>query len=617
MLVLGAQALLTDPLDRGRAALRAGDFRSARVDLTAMAAQHPGDAAIHVDLARALNGLGRGAEAERHVARARELGASDIATRVDLAQAVLLQGRARDALAGLSSPVADGDRARAARIAAQAHLQLGDPQAARLAFDQALRFGAGDTGIWIAVARFRLSEQDMLGADAAADRARALSPQSAAALAVKAEVVRTRAGPVAALAWYDAALARDGSNVPILLDYAASLGDAGRYRAMLVPLRRAAGLDPANNRALFLEAMIAARGGEPALARSLFERIAGADADLPAVLQARAAVELALDTPVAAATFARRLLAQQPDNGAARRLLAAALARSDNVRGAIEVIDPITTRADADTWSLLLLADSFAAMGWQTDAIDPMSRAARLARGASPPIAGTLDAGDTLDPARAVPAIRTRLAQGDPEAALGLAQRLAAANPGVAEAQLLVGDAALATGDVRRAAAAFQAAAALKFDEPVMLRLVDAQQRLGDRAGAGVTLAQYLARWPENATAMRVLAAYAAEAGDWRTARDALLAAHARIGPDDALLLAQIGRCHLELGDAAAALPFAQRAYRLLPANATISGVYGLALVRTGGSRRDAQDLLAKAIQLAPGDPLLRRWQQEAGSSRS
>lgn len=610
--VMAVRSALADPQARGREALVAGDYRSARVDLTSVVAAEPDNGVAHRDLARALIGLGRGAEAERHVLRARDLGLGQAATRADLAEALLLQGRTADALAALNGPLVAADRRRAARIAGEARYRAGDPAAARRAFAAAVANG-GDAPGWIAFARFRLAEQDMLGADAAADAARRAAPGNAAAWAVKADVVRARGGPVAALPWYDAALALQPDAVPVLLEQAAALGEAGRARDMLVPLRRAAGLEPANPRALFLQAAVAARGGEPALARVLLSRIGGADADLPAVLLLRSAVELSLDTPVAAAQQAARLLAIQPDNVAARRLLAAALAEADNPRGAIEVLDPITTRADADGWSLLLLGRAFGAIGWQDDAVPPLERAATLTRGSAPPLGGDVDGGDTLDPAVAVPTIRARLTNGQADAALALATRLAEANPGVAEARLLAGDAALASGDAAAAASHFRIAAGLRFDEPTMLRLVNAAQVAGDRAGAGDALAQFMARWPQNVAAMRVAAAFAVEQGDWGRARDFLLAANARIGPNDALLLAQIARSELELGDAAAAQPFAERAYRLLPGNATISGVYGLALARSGGDQQDPRDLLAKAVQLAPGDRLLQQWRAEVG----
>mgnify|MGYP000924653189 CR=1 FL=1 len=612
LLALGVRAWMVDPAARGHAYLNDGRFAEARVDLMTASDAAPRNKAVRVDLAKALNGLGRGAEAERQLRAAADLGADAALIRVDLAQALAAQGKLEAALQTLNAgavPARDG--ARRMRMAADYHYRLGHFDEARSLYQRALRTDPNDPQGWLAFARYRLAEDDVGGADYAADQAWARAPGTAAVLAVKAHVVQARGGPVAALPWYAAALDRDPGNVELMLDQAAALGDAGRYRDMLVPLRRAAGISAGNPRALYLQAMLAARGGEYPLARSLLTRLPGGWQDLPAVLQLRAAVELALDTPDAARRSAARLMEQQPYNLTARQLLAMAQADEDNVRGAIETLDPITTRADADSWSLVLLARSFSAIDWQRDAAQPLDRAATLARGEAQAFASPAQGADSINPSAAVPAIRAKLVAGDVAGARALADRLLAANPGVPQAHLLAGDVAEAAGDNPRALAQFREAAGLRFDQPTMLRLVHALTVAGDRVGAVEAINQYLARWPEDATAMRVAAAYAADAGDWQRVQMLLTAAVDRVGPNDALLLAQLARAHLEQGDAASALAFAQRAYRLLPGNATTSGIYGIALTRLDQSPQDAADLLTKAVSLAPNDGLLRQWQAE------
>ncbi|MEQ1508956.1 MAG: tetratricopeptide repeat protein [Sphingopyxis sp.] len=609
--IYAVRAWMVDPLARGRASFAAGNYRAARVDLTVAASEKPNDVAIRIELARAYNALGRGAEAERQLDKAAELGADLPRLAVDRAQAQLAQGDAAKALATLAGPLPRNQGARALRIAAQANYRLGNVAATRANFAEALRLAPNVGDLWIAYARFRLAEQDLADADNAADRAWALSPQSAAALALKADIVRTRGGPVVSIPWYQAALSRDPDNVPFLLEYAAALGESGRYGAMLEPLRRAADLEPRNTRALFLQAVLAARGGEPALARTLLSRVGGGDGELPGVLQLRAAVELSLGTPVAAGNYAARLVELQPDNSAARRLLALALAAGQNPRGAIDAIDAITIQPDADSWSLLLLARSFAAIDWQVDAAQPLERASRLSRGSAGALRTHVTGSDSLNPSLAVPAIRARLSAGSFAQAKQLAAALAQANPGVSQAWLLLGDTELASGDTANAIAHFRRAADLRFDEAVALRLVHAHSQAGVRAEAGQILANYMARWPENIAAMRIAAAFRAEDGDWAGAHHALMAISDRIGSNDVLLLAQLARCELELGNVGAALPLVARAYRLLPGNATISGIYGIAMARSGGSMVDARDLLDKAVQLAPEDMLLRQWRAE------
>lgn len=619
-LILGAfglRAWLTDPLARGRESLAAGDARAARIDLMAAATAAPDDAAIRLDLARAYNLLGRGEDAARQLDRAATLGMAEDRLRTERAQSALIGGDARAALTILNAgSVPNNDSVRALTIAADAQYRTGDYHAASASFQQALRLAPDNIPLWTSYARYRLAEQDMLGAETAANRLLNLAPQSASALAVKAEVVRTRFGPVASLPWYQAALDRQSDNPLILIEYAAALGDAGRYRDMLAPLHRAVGLEPGNPRVITVQAALAARGGEPLTARALLARLRGEDAEQPSVLMLKAAVELMLDSPVDAANYAQRLVTLQPDNRSARQMFALALMRRDNIRGTIEVLDPITTRPDADSWSLLLLSRAMAGLDWQKDSEQPLARASLLRPGTGTAIIGQRVDGDALEPGVVIPHIRARLAAGDGPGALALANQLAAINPGVQQAALLQGDAALVGNDVPAAIRYYRRAAALRFDEPVMLRLVAAQLRAGDRSGAAMTLRQFMARWPENTEAMRVAVSMLMEQSDWNAALAQLEALEDRVGPFDALVLSQLARVNLERGDAAAALPYAERAYRLIPANATISGLYGLALSRTGGNAADARDLLFKAVQLAPDDGVLRGWQREVQQPR-
>src|SRR3546814_8948556 len=61
---------------------------------------------------------------------------------------------------------------------------------------------------------------------------------------------------------YDRALAADPGNTGALIDQAATLGDLGRYRDMLVALRKAAAIVPGDPRLYYLQAVLAARSEE-------------------------------------------------------------------------------------------------------------------------------------------------------------------------------------------------------------------------------------------------------------------------------------------------------------------------------------------------------------------
>ena len=52
-----------------------------------------------------------------------------------------------------------------------------------------------------------------------------------------------------------------------------------------------------------------------------------------------------------------------------------------------------------------------------------------------------------------------------------------------------------------------------------------------------------------------------------------------------------------------------------MPGNASVSAIYGISILRNGGNRTDALDLLRKAMQLAPEDRQIAQWWAEAVES--
>src|SRR3546814_3640052 len=105
-----------------------------------------------------------------------------------------------------------------------------------------------------------------------------------------------------------------------LIDQAATLGDLGRYRDMLVALRKAAAIVPGDPRLYYLQAVLAARAGQFTLARSLLHRTRGQMDGEPGFMLLSAVVELELGGQALSASWSARLLGAQPHNFTARPL---------------------------------------------------------------------------------------------------------------------------------------------------------------------------------------------------------------------------------------------------------------------------------------------------------
>lgn len=577
-----------------------------RAELQEAIADNPQAIAERVELARVAIRLGDGVGAEAAVNGALAAGGNEAALRPLLARAFAMQGEGQRALktidGGAIIPEMIGE---AAWVAGDVHLSNGDLGAARDAYDRAVRELPRNSALWVDVARFRGASADTAGARDAVDFAIELDKTNSAALAYKANLIRAEDGLKASLTWYDRALAADLDNASALIDQAATLGDLGRYRDMLVALRHAATVVPGDPRIYYLQAVLAARADNYRLARSLLQRTRGAIDDQPGFMLLSAVVELELGGEAVAATWADRLLVEQPYNFTARRILAAANWADGDADGAIEALVPIVDRSDADSWSLLLAARAASELDRRGEAADYLARAATLTRGAAVPFAANYDYGvltqvadaEPLNPGVAIPAIGADILRGNGEGAVARAARLRDANRGVAEAHILLGDAALAGGRFDLAVQAYRAARDLDASERSTLRLANALFRAGDAAGSGAAILALRDSQPSSIAADRLAGHLAMDLAHWDEAIAHFERVRARIGDRDVVILRDLARAWAAKGDDVRALALIDRAYRLQPLNAGIMRIYADLLAKRG-NRQAAADLRDKAGQI-------------------
>lgn len=618
VVMLGIRGLLPDRADRpaaerslamAEALLKAGNPSAARAAVGDAVAADPNWGAGQVGLARmqlALDdGLGAGASLDRAQAVGFDMGR----TRHLRARALLLMGdpkRAAEELAAVDSR----DAAEADLIRAELATRTGRFGEALAVLDQAVAARPADGGAWLALARTRRAAADLSGAIAASERAVAAAPQSTDALALRAELVREQYGQTAALPWFERALARDPRNHAALIQYAATLGEVGRARDMLAALRRATQVRKGSPQALYLQAVLAARARKFELARDVLDHANGAIDDLPGVMLLRGVLDLQAGEQEQAIAGLRTLVTRQPMNITARKLLATAYLRSDAARNAIGVLGPVVARTDADSYALALSARAYERIGERQVAAQLLDRAALPAQ---PAIAAfSPDDGLTVlqqraaggSPAEQIALIRGLIAAADGPRALAQARTLADANPGVPAAQMLLGDVWMMGRRPADAAAAYARAAALRFDEPAAMRLIEALDASGQREKAASTLALFLSQNPQNVAALRLSAHWQLAAGEDAAAAATLEELRLRVGDRDAGLLAELALAHLGLENDARAIEYAAAAYALQPQNPAVADAYGAALLATGDAA-GARDLLRKASLLAPGNALI------------
>lgn len=580
----------------------------AAVGMAAPAAS-PLDRAV-ADLAR-----GNGVAAEQDIWMARRQGVSVATTHHLMARAYLLQGDGVRALQEADpAQIPPAFAADAARTRIKADLLKNDTVAARAELNQAIAAAPLDDSLWADLARSRAKDGDLAGAIEAGHRAAALNPRSVDALLLSASLERDQMGLRAAIPWFKRVLAIDPKNIAALLELAATQGDSGEDVAMLATTRRVLAIDKANPQAFYLQAVMAERAGHPNLARALLYHTAPTLDKLPSVIMLKGIIEFDSGNIEQALSQFNILLEMQPQNFQVRRLLAAAFAQSGDDYSVIDILLPIATRPDADSYTLTMIARAYEDLEQRAEAATYLDRANQSQRGDATPFdpgatISLLARNDTDAPnsaEAAIPYLQGLMLTGDFNTAVTKAQALAQLNPGVPLAHILVGDAQMAAGHYPDAIRAYGLAASISFTEPVTLRLLKAMQMNHSTPDAIQLLARFRAQNPTNVPALQLSADLDMVQGHWAAATNKLENLRARLGNSDANLLNTLASCWYNQGDPARALVYARAAYALQPGNATVSNTYGWLLFQTSVNHADGLPLLEKAVTLAPSNPALR-----------
>jgi predicted Zn-dependent protease len=549
---------------------------------TAGAAQSLQQAADLVAEARKDIATGDGIAAEVRLQQAMDKGAAREAVAAYMGQALIAQGeldRAHDWLA--PGRFTRRTAALGFRTLARLEQMQGDLPAAGAAFDRVIALTPRDPTLWVDIARLRYAGGEHMLALDAANYAFQLDPANVRTLELRGQIVRDQRGLVASLPWFEAALARAPGDISVLGEYAATLGDLGRAREMLAVTRKMLARDPGNPRAFYLQAVMAARAGNFALARGLMRRVGERLGERPAVLLFEGITELEAGNYVLAAEAFEELVRRQPDNRKARLLLVRALYLSGEYRQLVIRFAADAASPDAPPYLLTVLARSYEALGDRGLAAPLLDRAALAGARAGPDTIPAPSASSEAD-----------------------AEQARADNPGNFRTQAHAGDVQLALGRGEAALERYRLAARIRRPEDLVLRMAEAFRQIGRDDRAAALLETYLAGNPQSEAVARLVARRAANDGDWKRARLLLENLKANGAERDVRVLADLSLAQLRSGDAAAAEANAREAYRIQRASPLAAQLWGLSLAALGQQRQAAIALLAKARRLV-GDTAL------------
>ena len=559
---------------------------------------------------------GDGIAAEAASRRALEHGVPLDRTSAYMGEAELLQGNLAEAREWLGKGAFDQrEWERGFHALARLEEAEGDLAAAVAAYERALEQGEGSAGLWVDFGRLRYRNGEHHRALDASIRALELDPQDPRVLQFRGQLIRDSQGLSAALPWFERALERTPDDVGLLGEYAATLGELGRYADMLAAARRMAEVDPGDPRSYYLQAVLAARAGHWEIARRLMWRSDGAYDEVPAGLLLAGVLELEAGNAALAVEKFDALLDLQPENRTARVLLGRALIANDEPNEAVARLRPLADRPDASPYVLALVGRALEHTGARQEAAIYLDRAAAVASTAILPLPVSeydelaifrfADQRERGDVARAL--LRSDLRDDNVQRARTLAARLLERYSGSADIEMLAGDVALLSGQAERALALYASAGKVRRPLPLVLRRQAALSALGRSKEANWLLVQQAIGNPQSADAARVAGRAAMAREDWPLAA-VLLGRASRIGGGmrDPGLLADLARVQLQLGLLEEARTTSAWAYALHPDDPIVTATYAGALEVTAGDEA-ADVMLAKARELGATPVLARR----------
>lgn len=468
-------------------------------------------------------------------------------------------------------------------------MSAGNLPAAGKAFDRSHAAAPDNSDLWVDIGRLRFRGGEQAQAMDASKRAVELDPANPDALLLRAQLVREAEGLAAALRWFEAGLEHAPRNLDLLGDYAATLGDLGRNAEMLVVVRQMAEINDRNPRLFYLQSVLAARGGDFLLAKSLLSRAGPVYARTPAGMMLSGILDIENGNYQSAAQTLDRLTVMQPDNLRARELLVRAIALGLNDSELTYRFGALASQPSASPYLRLAVARSYEALDERDKAAALLDLAARprsdnlvAVPGRTPLPVAEMRKGQGGEAVQAL--LRGRIIAGQAGRAAGDAEAFRRRNPGSADALSLAGDARLAAKQPAAALALYRSAAQIRRSWPLVRRMVTAYRATGNQAAAEQLLASHLAGDPNNAEASAELAPMAAARGDW--ARAALLLDHAldHGGHRDPALWRSRAEAAARLGEGETAFDAALFAYALMPASRDSTALLARVLKDQGDS---------------------------------
>ena len=347
-------------LRRAQEAEARGDLQVSLIELKNAAQKDPRNAQARLQLARHYLKAGQGAEAEKEIKRARELGQDWEGLKPLYADALLQQGEFQRVLDEVTLGMATGraDRARILRAHGDAKLGLRQAEAGCPLYREALKHDPKMAEAYWGLSRCALLERKPDEARAQLQAAIQAVPDNAGTWVRLGDLERGLNAPEAAILAYSTALKHDPRHRLALLNRGQLHALSGKTQAAEDDLAALKKMEPAYYGTHFLEALLHYAAGRTDPALESVQRVIKARPDyLPAQLLL-AHLQYNKGQLQSAVSSLNGFLQAVPGHAEARRLLAATHLRLNEPERALEVLRPMLAANPRDAQALALAGEA-------------------------------------------------------------------------------------------------------------------------------------------------------------------------------------------------------------------------------------------------------------------
>ncbi len=481
------------------------------------------------EMAKARIELARGDahSARLHLDHVRQQGLPAQELVVDFAEAALLDGDFETAREWLeSADFSQGSRAHGFLLLGRVEMADNNLAAAGQAFDQSYRSAPDNPDLWVEIGRLRYRGGEQLQAVQAVNRALEIDPVNREALLFRAQLVRDALGMKTAARILGDAVEIHPDDVDLRVELAATLGDGGYAAEALRVLRGNDGEAVSTPRGIFVQAVLAARGGSFRLARDLLARSMLVEEGMASAQILSAIIDLQDENYANAVLTLDRLYAVQPDNQRVRDLLAYGLLRSGSEQELVRRFAKAASARGASAYLRTLVGRAYEALGDRHRAAVFLDLAAAQYAGLVPlymvETVKNASGPDGMIGIQTRDFVRNAIASGDTISGVERARDFARRFPGSADALALLGDAELVQGNRTAARDAYEKSAQIRRSWVLIERMMRVSNSPSD---ARRIIESYVREHPMNGEAAATLADGFAAEGEWE--RAVLLLDHA------------------------------------------------------------------------------------------